>query len=253
MRLPTITELAGELRLINDNVQGETEVFLAVWDENWALRLDWAGREGMVGVTTVPGYPHRFNAREKARHLLSQAQYARENPEMQMTLAQRLTRHKKLKEQRRPSHAEARRAVREPQGRPYFTMPGTDDYGPGQAAYPQFITSNYLNGLGELGLTAQEHAHHVIETEAETRVPMARVGQLIDRDQCAEAFDALQSMTSYAGASLAHHHSYSPNWSADWGVDDKTPSPVTAAVRSQRDRLHSITDKFKRKCLRRRR
>lgn len=80
---PTITAIAGELRLRNANVEGEFRVWLIVWPRGEWIVTDrgtpddpnYAG----IGAADLPGVggrnmqPQRFNAREVARDLLQQA------------------------------------------------------------------------------------------------------------------------------------------------------------------------------------
>lgn len=120
MQWPTITHLAGELRLWNENTEFASAVYLNAWPSSDEWVIDSVRRRDAecVGRGHIPGYKHRFNARELARQLIDEAKASCGQGE------------------RRPTR-----------GRPYFTQAGTDDYAP-TTAYPQFYTSNYLNGLG---------------------------------------------------------------------------------------------------------
>lgn len=117
MHWPTITTLAGELRLWNQNTEFASPVFFLAWPSSDEWTIDTRPRRDAECSAQghIPGYKHRFNARELARQLLNDAKAS-------------------------CNRGRSVRAV--------FMQPGTDDYGPSPQFFPQFYTSDRLNGLG---------------------------------------------------------------------------------------------------------
>ena len=111
VRWPTITWLAGELRLWNENTEFASTVYLNVWLSSDEYVIDSVQRRDAECVSRgyIPGYKHRFNARELARQLIDDA---------------------------KASCGQGGR-TKSPSGRPYFTQAGTDDYGPSDQLFPQ--------------------------------------------------------------------------------------------------------------------
>jgi hypothetical protein len=82
MRFPSIVNVARALRGISDNVEGDCDVRLQVYEDGeWAVR--WGASDydqdhrGFWGASSVPGIVNgksvRFSARAVARDLLEQA------------------------------------------------------------------------------------------------------------------------------------------------------------------------------------
>lgn len=155
MLWPSVTAIAGELRLLNENTLGEFEVFLQVLDDgNWVIWTSggsdggtmrhlppgeihqgyWSWGHTLPGVGGRNNMPRRFNAREVARQLIVSAQQREGTPAS-------------------PSSAEIRQRIprrkKQPVQHTFFIQAGTDDYAPEtQRFYPQFYSSDRLNGLG---------------------------------------------------------------------------------------------------------
>lgn len=87
VKFPTITEVARELRAINDEMDGEADVRLQVYDNGrWAVRWGDASYDqdhrGYWGAGSVPGRRKRFDSMGEARRLINEAkdqQYAEES------------------------------------------------------------------------------------------------------------------------------------------------------------------------------
>lgn len=83
MRYPSIKTLAAELRLINDNIEYETDIRLQViaargnraqWMVHTGLSDYDQDHSGVWGASSLPGYRRsKFDAESIARELLDQA------------------------------------------------------------------------------------------------------------------------------------------------------------------------------------
>ena len=82
MRFPKISEVAYDLRAVNDDCEDECDVRLQVYpDGNWSLHFGDASYDqdhrGYWGASSVPGGGRRFNSTEMARDLIDQAREQR--------------------------------------------------------------------------------------------------------------------------------------------------------------------------------
>ena len=77
MRFPSISNVAQELRIINDHFDNDVDVRLQVHEDGkWFIRFGSSDYDqdhrGVWGVASVPGSGRRFKSKEVAKDLIEQ-------------------------------------------------------------------------------------------------------------------------------------------------------------------------------------